>query len=130
MSQWTGPSALDRTPDARSSEQLDEAWRRALVLRIDGDGRVAAEGGRPSAVAASGERTVDDIYLGVFDERPWFARPVPGLDGESITWRDAPPSDHDPLAAAVFLARWNRQAPACERCGAQTIPDQGGVVIR
>ncbi|SHI36535.1 NAD+ diphosphatase [Tessaracoccus bendigoensis DSM 12906] len=127
MSYWSGPSSLDRVADARSDAQLDEAWRRALVLRVDGDGRVAADAGRPAAVPATGSRTGDDIYLGVFDGRAWFARSVPELVGESIAWRDAPPDEHDPIAAAVFLSRWNRMAPVCERCGSPTVPDLGGV---
>lgn len=126
MSHWNQPSALDRVPLARSEEQLDLAWRHGVVLRVDGDGRIAARDASPVTENTRGPRRPDDIHLGVFEGRAWFVRPVAGIDGESVTWREAPEGEHDPLAAAVFLSRWHATSPACERCGEPTVPDLGG----
>lgn len=127
MKNWASPSELDRGAGAQRDEaNLDAAWRRALVLRVDVDGSIAAVDGAPSVVPASGKRGEDDIYLGVFSGSPWFARPVARLDGESITWREVPPDESDPLASAVSLARWHGLRPLCERCGSPTLPADGG----
>lgn len=125
MNHWNGPSALDRDPAGRSPEQLDEAWSQGLLLRLDGEGRIESAAGRPLLRPTDGQRHAADLYLGRFEERPWFARPGQLLE-ESIAWREAPADQYDPLAAAVFLALWHAQAPACERCGASTQPDDGG----
>ena len=127
MTTWGGPSSLDRVPGTRGNDQLDAAWARAVVLSIDGEGRVASAGGRPVVSETEGPRGPADIYLGDFAGRPWFARPVVGIEGESISWREAPAEHYDPLAAAVFLTHWATRAPLCERCGVRTEPDQGGI---
>lgn len=127
MSRWSGRSALDRGAGTeRDDPFLDRAWRRARVVRVDGQGSIAALDGVPAVTPASGSRMPDDIYLGVFGDSPWFARPEAALDGDAITWREIPPDESDPLAAAVFLARWHALQPLCERCGSSTQPVDGG----
>lgn len=126
MTHWSGPSGLDRGAAARLTGELDAAWSGAVVLVVDAAGNVASAGGRPLPMPRPGQRAPHDIYLGRFDGRSWFARPVERLGGETLGWRDVDPADYDPLAAAVALSRWHLQDPVCERCGSATLPDQGG----
>ncbi len=126
MTTWTGPSGLDRLATARSDAEADAAWREALIVEIDGDGGIAAAEGAPLVVPASGERRATDILLGRVAGRPWFARPVAELNGAAVGWRDVVTADQDALAAAVALTRWHGLSPACEACGAPTVPDHAG----
>ena len=123
---WSVPSGLDRAAIARSEADVHASWATAVVLEVDSDGNVAARNGRPLPLTQPGLRRPEDILLGWFQGRPWFARPATLLDGETLGWRDVDPADYDPLAAAVALTRWHLQAPACERCGSPTRPDQAG----
>ena len=127
MSRWSQASSLDRAVDRRTEADLDEAWGNGVVISIDGEGRIAAAEGKALVAPTTGRRGANDIYLGVFEGRDWFAHPEVSLDGETIGWRDAPADEYDPLAAAVFLAGWNHQNPSCERCGGPTAPDEGGI---
>jgi NAD+ diphosphatase len=77
-------------------------------------------------VPASGKRLPTDILLGRVAGRPWFARPVAELNGTAVGWRDVVTADQDALAAAVALTRWHGLSPACEACGAATVPDLAG----
>ena len=113
---WSVPSGLDRAAIARSEAATCNG---GLPLPYTRDGR-------PLPVTRPGLRRPEDILLGWFQGRPWFARPATLLDGETLGWRDVDPADYDPLAAAVALTRWHLQAPACERCGSPTRPDQAG----
>lgn len=126
MNHWHDPSSLDRAHLGRSEEQIDRAWLNARVFPIDAEGRMGARDGQPLALPPQGARHPDDIFLGIQQGHAWFARPVERVDGETMTWWDVPEGAHDPLAAAVFLAKWHALAPLCERCGAPTVPDQGG----
>ena len=126
MNHWSVPSGLDRAPGLRVAGELDATWRAAVVLEVDAQGNVASLGGRPRPLEGAGDRRPEDILLGLFDGRPWFARPVGSLHGETLGWRDVDPSEHHPLAAAVALTRWHLQAPVCERCAAPTVPDLAG----
>ena len=126
MTTWNGPSGLDRLPAARSEGEADAAWRDALVVEVDRDGGIAAREGAPLVVPASGKRLPTDILLGRVAGRPWFARPVAELNGTAVGWRDVVTADQDALAAAVALTRWHGLSPACEACGAATVPDLAG----
>lgn len=130
MTQWTDPSTLDRMPLERGEADLDGAWRGALVLRVDPEGRIAAADGIPEPLAAPGRRRPSDILLGRARDHVWFARPVDRIVGESIGWRQAAAADQDVLASAVALGRWHGSAPACERCGAATRTHQAGASRR
>ncbi len=130
MTQWTDPSTLDRMPLERGEADLDEAWRGALVLRVDPEGRIASADGIPEPLAAPGRRRPSDILLGRADGHVWFVRPVDGIAGESIGWRQAAGADQDVLASAVAMGRWHGSAPACERCGAATMTHQAGASRR
>lgn len=128
MNNWIGKSALDRDMGQRDAAELDTAWRDAFVLEVDDDGHFAADGGVPLHLDPRGSRHVDDILLGTFRDRPWFARRVASpVNGEEATWRDVAPEYQEPVAAAVALVRWHAMAPHCERCGAATRVDGGGV---
>lgn len=126
MNHWRDPSSLDRAPLGRTEEQIDRAWSTGVVFPIDADGRMGARGGQPLALPPQDRRRPEDIYLGTHHGRAWFARPVERVEGETMTWWDVPEGAYDPLAAAVFLAKWHALAPLCERCGSSTVPDQGG----
>lgn len=130
MTQWTGPSSLDRMPLERSEAELDEAWRGARVLRVDPAGRIASADRVPELMSAPGRRRPSDILLGRSDSHVWFARPVDRIVGESIGWREAAGANQDVLASAVALGRWHGSAPACERCGAATMTHQAGASRR
>lgn len=124
MNQWILPSGLDRGAAYRSAEFPDAAS--AVVIEVDAAGNLGADEGAPRLLTAPGPRRADDILLGWFQGRPWFARPVEGLDGEALGWRDVDPTQADPLAAAVAFTRWHATNPNCERCGGPTIPDRLG----
>ena len=127
MNNWMGKSVLDRNVDARDEADLDLMWRDAFVLTVDVDGGFAADNGRPRELEPSGQRHPDDILLGSFDGRPWFARPVPTIsDDASATWREVDTQWQAPVAAAVALVRWHAMASHCEHCGAATTPDGAG----
>ncbi len=127
MNNWMGKSALERNVDARDEVELDAMWQDAFVLRVDGEGRFAAQDALPQSLDVQGDRHAQDILLGTFDGRPWFARPVPTLaDDASATWREVDTPWQAPVAAAVALVRWHAMAPHCERCGGATSPEDAG----
>ncbi len=128
MNDWIGKSGLDRDMGQRNVRELDAAWRDAFVLEVDDAGRFAAEGGVPSRLEARGARQEEDILLGTFQDRPWFARRVASLAPHGrATWRDVDPQWQEPVAAAVALVRWHAMTPHCERCGGSTHSQGGGV---
>ena len=127
MNNWIGKSSLDRDMGQRDATELDAAWRSAFVLEVDEGGGFAAEGGVPMQLDPPGSRRVDDILLGTFHDRPWFARPVSSPGTHEATWRDVDPGWQEPVAAAVALVRWHAMSPHCERCGGSTLVDGGGV---
>lgn len=112
--------------DREDEASLDRAWDQARLVLVDEAGQISAVDGSPAVSAATGARRSDDIYLGAFEGIPWFARLVREIDGETITWREIPVDEADPLAAAVSLVRWHGLAPLCERCGSATRPAGGG----
>lgn len=126
MNHWSAPSRLDRAPGLRGAGEIDASWRAAVVLEVDAEGNLASLEGRPRPLESAGDRRPEDILLGLFDGKPWFARPVASLEGATLGWRDVDPADWHPVAAAVALTRWHSQAPACERCAAPTVPDLAG----
>lgn len=126
MTRWDARSSLDRMPLSRSSEQLDQLWASARLLLVDDAGQLAAEGGRPQAVPASGRRRPDDILLGECGGIVYFVRPVPQLDGPRLGMRECPPEWLDVVAGASALMNWHRTQPRCDYCGAETLPDDGG----
>lgn len=128
MSNWIGKSALNRDMGQRDVGELDAAWVDAFVLAVDDDGRFAGVDGVPQAVPSPGRRRDEDILLGAFQGRTWFARRA-GADGPDggHTWRDVDARWQEPVAAAVALVRWHAMAPHCEWCGGSTGPDGGGV---
>lgn len=128
MSSWIGKSALNRDMGQRQPEELDGAWAGAFVLAVDDQGRFAARAGVPENLPNAGSRRDDDILLGVFDGRVWFARRCHGDAADpGHTWRDVDARWQEPVAAAVALVRWHGMAPHCEGCGGTTRPDGGGV---
>ncbi len=128
MNNWIGSSALHRDMGQRDAALLDAAWRDAFVLEVDSVGGFLSDRGVPQELVPRGGRGADDIALGTFHGRPWFARPVHSLrGGEAASWRDVDPRWREPVAAAVALVRWHTLARHCERCGAPTRPDGGGI---
>lgn len=128
MNNWIGKSALDRDMGERSAAELDAAWLNAFVLEVDSQGSFEADGGIPLELADGGRRRQDDILVGKFDGRHWFARPVASMgEKECATWRDVDPRFQESVAAAVALVRWHAMAPHCEGCGSATHPEGGGV---
>lgn len=127
MNNWTGKSALERNVDSRDEAALDSMWHGAFVLPVDAEGRFATHDSLPQDLHPRGERHPDDILLGEFSGRPWFARPVHAItNGASATWREVDTPWQAPVAAAVALVRWHAMAPHCERCGATTFPEDAG----
>ena len=127
MNDWNGKSALERNVESRDESALDSMWDGAFVLPVDSDGRFAVHDSLPQDLRARGTRRPDDVLLGEFSGRPWFARPVPAItDGASATWREVDGSWQAPVAAAVALVRWHAMAQHCERCGAATFPEDAG----
>lgn len=128
MNNWLGKSALERNVGSRTDEELEALWDDAFVLEVDDAGRFSASDVGPRDLVTRDSRRVDDILIGCFGERPWFARRVGTLDeGRSATWRDVDVDWQAPVAAAVALVRWHAMAPHCEACGGGTISDAGGV---
>lgn len=128
MNNWLSKSSLERNVGPRSEEDLDAAWQEAFVLEVDAQGRFSARDDRPLDLSARRERGSNDILLGYFDDRPWFARPVEFIDdARSATWRDVAGQWQSPVAAAVALVRWHAMAPHCEGCGEATVPEAGGI---
>jgi len=104
VNNWIGKSSLDRDMGQRDATELDAAWRSAFVLEVDEGGGFSAEGGVPVHLDPRGSRRVDDILLGTFRDRPWFARRVASPVMHEATWRDVDPGWQEPVAAAVALA--------------------------
>ncbi|RMB60065.1 NAD(+) diphosphatase [Tessaracoccus antarcticus] len=128
MNHWMGKSALERNVGVRGDADLDAAWQDAFVLEVDDQGRFSAVGSLPVELSPRDGRRASDILLGSFDGRPWFARPVLEIEqGDSATWREVDDPWQAPVASAVALVRWHAMTPHCERCGAATVPDAGGV---
>ena len=128
MNNWLGKSALQRDMGERSEAELDAAWRGAFVLEVDPEGRFEADAGVPRELSDRGGRCRSDVFLGKFGGRHWFARQVTSMEGhECATWRDVDVRWQEAVAAAVALVRWHAMAPHCERCGASTDPEGGGV---
>ncbi|MDO5676670.1 MAG: NAD(+) diphosphatase [Propionibacteriaceae bacterium] len=126
MTRWQDPSALNRLPLGRADEALAGLWEGAVVVEVDPDGAIASAQGRPRPLSAPGQRQESDILLGTVGGVAWFARSVPDVAGETMSWRDTDPDALDPLAAGVALARWHGGQPPCEVCGSATRPDLAG----
>ncbi|MGO1384044.1 MAG: NAD(+) diphosphatase [Arachnia sp.] len=127
MNNWIGKSSLDRDMGERGEVELDDAWDRAFVLEVTENGGFAAHAGVPLQLDPRGLRHADDILLGAFQGRPWFARRVTAAASHVATWRDVDAAWQEPVAAAVALVRWHAMSPHCERCGEPTRVDGAGV---
>ncbi len=127
MNNWISRSALDRDTGNRDAAEMDAAWRDAFVLEVDPQGSFPSELGVPEELVPRGDRSNNDILLGRFRGRTWFARPVASLSkDDGATWRDVDAEWQEAVAAAVALVRWHALAPHCEQCGSATAPDGGG----
>jgi NAD+ diphosphatase len=134
-------SALDRATERRRDPAwVDACWadERCRVLLVS-DGRVPVDDDvtvlRLSSPKDLGATPPAERYLlGLDDDGvPYFA--VPGeAEGRLVSLREAGTllSDRDVglVVHAIALANWHSTHPCCARCGAETIPSDGGHVRR
>ncbi|MGI8947834.1 MAG: NAD(+) diphosphatase [Ornithinimicrobium sp.] len=126
---------LKRALGDSTSRVYDLVEGRMRTCRVDGELRLV-----PRAAEMADEARLA-IYLGRNDQ---------GRDHVAIVWSEDQPSRPDPgakgwrtlrdagaelgdtdagvLTSAVALANWHARHPCCPRCGAATVPAQGGWV--
>jgi len=143
---WTAASRLTRVFPTPDDNHLRAWWAdpRARLLPVTPDGELPfASFGRPLWLTPAGAWSAEsDIFLGLRDDAPLFARLVPdiaalrdALDpgvGASIERLRpaldafADPHGLDTVFSAVALAQWHGGEPYCPRCGQPTAMAQAG----
>ncbi|MGJ6979444.1 NAD(+) diphosphatase [Aestuariimicrobium soli] len=126
---------LDRRADLRSDEAaLAGQWARPEAQLVS----VTTAGGLASIGPTGGTHDpARHIFLGVAEDRPWFAVEVrdpqssgTGSGAATRTLREGGFSalEEELLTAAVAVLAWHRLDPRCERCAGHTRPVEGGFV--
>ncbi|MGK2308437.1 NAD(+) diphosphatase [Cutibacterium sp. V947] len=99
------------------------------MLLIDLHDKVVMSDGRVATVATEGERDDQrDLFLGIVDGVPWFARRngEPRSEARSVRTVNLDPTDREVVMSAVAALAWHEDNPTCPRCGEPTRITNGG----
>ena len=130
---------MDRAVDVRRDlDALRALLDQARVLPVWKQGHLVSDSPRLVTVSYTQIRAQvvePPIYLGRFDDTPWFAADVqsedpPDLDGEFKLPLEVaahlPPEESGLMAYARALVMWHRTHQFCGVCGSKTEPSSGG----
>lgn len=126
---------LKRALGDSTSRVYDLVEGRMRTCRVDGDLRLIpraaemADDSRLTLYLGRNAQGCDHVVVVWSDDEP--SRPDPGTKGwRTLREAGAELGDIDAgvLTSAVALANWHARHPCCPRCGAPTVPAQGGWV--
>ncbi|WCC79105.1 NAD(+) diphosphatase [Cutibacterium equinum] len=123
---------LDRCHADRDDAEANRArWKNpeARLLLVDPHDEVVMVDGRLAAVPTAGERDDQrDLFVGVVEGVPWFARRTEQSRPEACSLRtvDLGPTDRELVMSALAALAWHESNPACPRCGKPTRITSGG----
>jgi len=143
-----GSGHLDRAPHLREMADDLMRHRRAALLPvfhgrvlIDHEGDAARLGWVPPLADYVDEATEPPVFLGLSLETPCFSADFSALDDDSVDERfcagaafldlrtvaaELGPASAAIAATAKGVLGWHNSHMFCARCGARTLPDQGG----
>lgn len=136
---------VDRAAERRAdADWLRQAWTGARMVVVNARGAVAVADHEPLDVSAAAADRLpgrvdsnwpDRLFLGLVDQRAWFAVVVdagcqPPAGARWVSGRDLDPATGPAtmgaISAAVALVAWHAGSRFCARCGAATIPGHAG----